>query len=67
MPWEAGWLLIVTIAGSLLLQGISLGLVGQWSVVLVFAVLMPPFIAAAVLFVLAAWRARRDSNPQPTG
>ena len=67
MPWEAGWLLIATIAGSLLLQGVSLGLVGQWSVIIVFAVLMPPFIAAAVLFVLAGWRARRDSSPQPTG
>jgi hypothetical protein len=36
-------------------------------VILVFGVLMPPFIAVAIVLVLADARARRDSNPQPTG
>ncbi|MFM1965399.1 MAG: hypothetical protein RL134_1124 [Actinomycetota bacterium] len=67
MPWRAGWLLIALIAGAAGLQAISLSLVGQWSVILVFAVLMPPFVAAAILFVIGGARARRDSNPQPTG
>lgn len=62
MPWEAGWLIVTTIAGFVTLQAISLGLVGQWSVTLVFIVLMPPFIAAAVLFVIAGRRARSDAK-----
>ena len=67
MPWEAGWLLIATIAGSVVLQSISLGLIGQWSVIPVFIVVTAPFVAVAVLFVIGGARARRDSNPQPTG
>jgi hypothetical protein len=67
MPGQAGWLMIAVIAGSVTLQAISLGLAGQWSVILVFGVLMPPFIAVAIVLVLADARARRDSNPQPTG
>lgn len=66
-PERAGWLLIATIAGSVILQGISLGLVGEWSVIPVFVVVTAPFIAVAVLFVIGGARARRDSNPQPTG
>ena len=53
MPTRAGWLLIITIVGSLVLQGISLLIVGQASVILVFLVLMPPFIIVAVLLILA--------------
>ena len=67
MPGQAGWLMIVVIVGSVALQAISLGLAGQWSVILVFGVLMPPFVVVAVVLVIADVRARRDSNPQPTG
>jgi hypothetical protein len=63
MPAQAGWLMIALIAGSVALQAVSLGLAGQWSVILVFGVLMPPFIAAAVLFVIAGTRTQRVSHP----
>lgn len=58
MPARAGWLMVALIAGFVAFQGISLLLVGQWSVILVFAVLMPPFIAVAILFVIAGLKAR---------
>ena len=58
MPARAGWLMIVLIAGSMLFQSVSLLLVGQWSVILVFVVLMPPYVAAAVLFVIAGFKSR---------
>ena len=58
MPGRAGLLIIVLIAGFVACQSISLLLVGQWSVILVFAVLMPPFLAVATLFVIAGVKAR---------
>ena len=58
MPARAGWLMLVAIVGFVGFQSISLLLVGQWSVILVFAVLMPPFVAAAVLFVIAGVKSR---------
>lgn len=67
MPWEAGWLLVATIVGTLISQGISLALIDQWSVIPVFIIVTAPFLAVAVLFVIGGARARRDSNPQPTG
>lgn len=56
-PATAGRLMIVLIGGFVVFQSISLLLVGQWSVVLVFAVLMLPFIAVAILFVVAGVKA----------
>jgi len=67
LPTQAGWLMFATIAGSMAFQAISLAFVGEWSVILVFVVLMAPFTAVAILFVIGGARARRDSNPQPTG
>ena len=57
-PARAGWLMITLIAGFVLLQSVSLLVVGQWSVILVFAVLMPPFIAVAILFAVAGVKAK---------
>lgn len=57
MPARAGWLMVVLIAGFMILQSVSLLLVGQWSVVLVFVVLMAPFIAVAILFVTGGAKA----------
>jgi hypothetical protein len=51
MPARAGWLLVVLIAGFVILQSVSLLLVGQWPVMLDFVVPMAPFIAVAILFV----------------
>lgn len=53
MPGRAGWLMIITIAGSVAFQSVSLLLVGQWSVILVFAVLMAPYAAVAILLIIA--------------
>ena len=53
MPARAGWLMIVTMAATLLSQAVGLLLVDQWSVILVMVVLMAPFTAVAILFVLA--------------
>jgi len=61
MPGRAGWLMIITIAGSVAFQSVSLLLVGQWSVILVFVVLMPPYLAAAVLLIIAGAQASRVS------
>ena len=58
MPARAGWLMVVMIAGFVAFQSISLLLAGQWSVILVFAVLMPPFLAVAILFVIAGVKSR---------
>lgn len=58
-PARAGWLMVVTIAGFVALQSISLLVVGQWSVILVFAVLMPPFLVVAIIFIFAGTRAHR--------
>ncbi len=59
MPARAGWLMVVVITGFVAFQSISLLLVGQWSVILVFAVLMPPFLAVALLLIIAGVRAQR--------
>lgn len=59
MPGRAGRLMIALIVGFVAFQSISLLLVGQWSVILVFAVLMPPFVAAATLFVIAGAKVRK--------
>ena len=61
MPGRAGVLMIALMAGFVAFQSISLLLVGQWSVILVFAVLMPPFLAAATLFVIAGLKERRTA------
>lgn len=53
MPGRAGWLMIALMIGSSAFQAVSLLLVDQWSVILLFAVLMAPFIAVAVVFVIA--------------
>ncbi len=58
MPARAGWLMVVLIAGFMILQSVSLLLVGQWSVVLVFVVLMAPFAAVAALFVIGGTKAK---------
>lgn len=58
MPGRAGVLMIALIVGFVAFQSISLLIAGQWSVVLVFAVLMPPFLAVATLFVIAGVKAR---------
>lgn len=58
MPGRAGMLMLILIAGFVGFQSISLLLVGQWSVILVFGVLMPPFAAVAVLFAIAGVKAR---------
>lgn len=52
MPTRAGRLMVILMAVSVALQAISLGIVGQWSVLLVFGVLMPPFIIVAVLYII---------------
>lgn len=57
LPGRAGVLMIALIAGFVAFQAISLLLVGQWSVILVFAVLMPPFVAVAILFVIGGVKA----------
>lgn len=62
MPARAGLLMLVAIAGFVAFQSISLLLVGQWSVILVFAVLMPPFLAVAILFVIAGVRMSRSTG-----
>lgn len=59
MPAPAGWLLVALIAGFVILQSVSLLLVGQWSVVLVFVVLMAPFVAVAVLFVIGGMKSKQ--------
>jgi hypothetical protein len=59
MPARAGWLMAALIAGFMILQSVSLLLVGQWSVVLVFVVLMAPFIAVAVLFIIGGVKAKQ--------
>ena len=64
MPARAGWLIIITVFGSLLLQGISLLIVGQASVILVFFVLMPPFLIAAALFI-ASTRMAKPATAAP--
>lgn len=60
MPARAGWLMVALIAGFVILQSVSLLLVGQWSVILVFVVLMAPFVAVAVLFVIAGVKVKAD-------
>lgn len=66
-PTSAGWLMVITIVGSLLLQGISLLIAGQASVVLVFLVLMPPFLVVAILYILAGRQAAPNAAvPTPT-
>jgi hypothetical protein len=60
MPARAGWLMVVLIAGFVILQSVSLLLVGQWSVVLVFVVLMAPFVAVAVLFVIGGMKSKQS-------
>lgn len=59
MPGCAGMLMLILIVGFVAFQAISLLLVGQWSVILVFAILMPPFAAVAVLFVIAGVKIRQ--------
>lgn len=59
MPARAGWLMVALIAGFVILQSVSLLLVGQWSVVLVFVVLMAPFVAVAVLFVIGGMKSKQ--------
>lgn len=67
MPARAGWLMIAVIAGFSILQAMSLALVGQWSVVLVLMVLMAPFIAVAILFMIAGAKARgQRRSPRPS-
>ena len=58
MPGRAGMLMLTLIVGFVAFQSISLLLVGQWSVILVFGILMPPYAAVAVLFVIAGVKAR---------
>ena len=58
MPARAGWLMVVLIAGFVILQSVSLLLAGQWSVILVFVVLMAPFGAVAALFVIGGAKAK---------
>jgi len=50
---------VVLIAGFVILQSVSLLLIGQWSVVLVFVVLMAPFVAVAVLFVIGGMKSKQ--------
>ena len=52
MPSRAGWLMVILMGATVALQAVSLGIVGEWSVLLVFGVLMPPFIIVAVLYVV---------------
>lgn len=66
MPTRAGWLMIITIVGSLVLQGISLLIAGQPSVIVLFFALMPPFLIAAVLFI-ASERGARPAATAPAG
>ena len=61
MPGRAGRLMVGLIVGAVVCQAISLGLVGEWSVILVFGVLMPPFIAVAVLFLVGGAQSRELS------
>lgn len=67
MPARAGWLMIVTIVGSLLLQGMSLLIAGQASVILVFFVLMPPFLIAAALLIASTREAKPATATLPAG
>lgn len=60
MPGRAGWLMVAVIAGFVIPQAVSLALVGQWSVILVFGILMPPYAAVAVLFVIAGGKTRQS-------
>jgi len=48
MPARAGWPMIITTAGSVAFLSVSLLLVGQWSFIFVFAVLMAPYAAVAI-------------------
>lgn len=67
MPARAGWLMIAVIAGFVILQAVSLALVGEWSVLAVLTVLMAPFIAVAILFVIAGTKARSQGTPEEIG
>ena len=67
MPARAGWLMIMTIVGSLLLQGISLLIAGQASVIVVFFVLMPPFLISAALLIASAREATPATAPPTAG
>jgi len=57
MPARAEWLMVALIAGFMILPSVRLLLVGQWSVVLVFVVLMAPYAAVAALFVIGGAKA----------
>ena len=63
MPARAGWLMIITIVGSLALQGISLLIAGQASVIVVFFVLTPPFLISAALLIASARQAEPATTP----
>ena len=52
MPLEAGRLMAIALIGPLLFQAISLGVVGQWSVILVLVVVAVPFGIVALLLIL---------------
>lgn len=63
MPVRAGWMMLITMGGALVLHSISLLIVGQPSGILVFAVLAVPLLVSAVLFVVVG---RQDTQPRPT-
>lgn len=53
MPWRAGLLMAVAIAGSVVLESISLLIVAQPSVIAVFVVVMAPYAVSAAFYLIA--------------
>ena len=58
LPWEAGWLMVVALAVPLALQAVSLGIVGEWSVIPVLVLVAAPYAVVAVLLIVGGRRAR---------
>ena len=52
MPRQAGWLLVLAIAAPLACQAIALLIVGQWSVIIVLAIVALPYAIVALLLIL---------------
>ena len=58
LPWEAGWLMAIALSVPLALQAVSLGRVGEWSVIPVLVVVAAPYAVVAALLVVGGRRAR---------
>ena len=52
MPRQAGWLIVLAIAAPLAFQSIGLLIVGQWSVIIVLAIVALPYSIVAFLLIV---------------